>query len=138
MMLVGLKHITAEPLWSEPSVFEVEVAIQKYKWPGTDEIPTEIIFHIFLWYLTTRLIHYFCTQTSKLAKVQPCESIVLCGLELLILLLHCFIGMVFCLYVYIKSYLMQPFNRTVWTTWLFGTNSDCWWGLSILQCKWEK
>jgi len=37
---------TAEPLVPEPSVFEVELAIEKlksHKSPGTDQIPAEMI-----------------------------------------------------------------------------------------------
>jgi hypothetical protein len=37
---------TAEPLVSEPSLVEVEIAIGKlkhYKFPGTDQIPAELI-----------------------------------------------------------------------------------------------
>jgi hypothetical protein len=44
---VGQTEIhTAEPLVLEPSAFEFEMAIEKlkrYKSPGTDQIPTEMI-----------------------------------------------------------------------------------------------
>ena len=55
------------------------MAIQRYKSVGTGQIPSEFIFHI-LEYLKTRLIQYFCTQSGKLAHVQPRESAVLCQL----------------------------------------------------------
>jgi hypothetical protein len=82
MILGSLKYITAETLWSEPRAFKVEMAIQRYKSVGTGQIPSEFIFHI-LEYLKTRLIQYFCTQSGKLAHVQPRESAVLCQLWLL-------------------------------------------------------
>jgi hypothetical protein len=37
---------TAEPLLTEPSPFDFEIAIaklEKYKWPGGDQIPGELI-----------------------------------------------------------------------------------------------
>jgi len=53
------------------------MAIQRYKSVGTDQIPSESIFHILVWYLKTRLIQYFCTQSANLAHVQQCESAIL-------------------------------------------------------------
>jgi hypothetical protein len=56
-------------------------------------------------------------------------------LVVIVLLLQCFIVMVFCFCIHKKSYLVQPSSRIVWRTWSFGTKSDCWKGLSILQWK---
>ena len=52
------------------------MAIQRYKSVGTDQIPSELIFHFLVRYLKTRLIQYFYTQSGKLPLVQPYESAV--------------------------------------------------------------
>jgi len=41
---------------------------------STDQIPSELIFHILVWYLKTRLIPYFCTQSGKLAHVHMSQQ----------------------------------------------------------------
>jgi hypothetical protein len=45
-VIIGPSHYFSEPLTPEPSPFEVEIAIAKlkrYKSPGSDQIPAELI-----------------------------------------------------------------------------------------------
>jgi hypothetical protein len=46
LMMLGRGKHTAEPLVSEPSVSEIEMATEKlkrHKSPGTDQIPAELL-----------------------------------------------------------------------------------------------
>ena len=46
LMMLGRQKHTAEPLVTDPSAFEIELAIEKlksHKSPGSDQIPAELI-----------------------------------------------------------------------------------------------
>jgi hypothetical protein len=66
---------TAQPLVPEPSSFEVEIAIEKYKLPGTDQILAELIQAGSLHFQIHKLIN--CIQNKKELPDQWKESIIL-------------------------------------------------------------